>query len=668
MQPTGIFFCHATNRRAAGLFCAFIFSALLLGSLLHGLALTGAAAAPAPAAAALEPAHPADSLPLTLHVAVSADYPPMEYLDNGQIVGHDITLMNAIAAELGLPVEYTNVPFNQLIGALQDGLYDAVISSLSITPARQQRIDYSLPYTVFGADDEVGIAVQKDDHTLRRAINGALQTLQQNGFLADLIADIAADQPAWNPHLATWRYAGLNTDGAEIFDHSFNELAYLGLLRAETAFPGLVGTVYTATNPSVYTQTLAACAADGNEICVSVGFMMPTPTWNAAQMYTATNFVVLDASWDGVYPPNLRGALMAVDEAAYLAGVLSAYMSGGGIVGAVGGWTIPPVDLFIDGFAQGALCANPQVQTLITYTFDFDNPTLGAQAAQNLMSQGADVIFGVAGRTGAGALLTATQSGAWAVGVDVDEYMTTFANGAMPGNERLLTSVLKKLDNLAFYAYADQWFGAFTSGTRLYNLAESGTGLAPFHAAEASIPSVVLGRLARLEDDLTSGRISVGGDCPGYMTPATATIPDQGTTIITASQGLVELIFEPGVFSEPAVITYTPLLPQDPGYGLAGTGTFFYLEAVAQADGAPLAPQQPYTLTVAFSLPELHAAGIYNPLGLRLYSLVGREWVLEPTSTVNLANLTVSATPDHFSTWALLAPDQGVFVPVVFKP
>ena len=57
---------------------------------------------------------------------------------------------------------------------------------------------------------------------------------------------------------------------------------------------------------------------------------------------------------------------------------------------------------------------------VVSYTNDFAIPELGAQTAQELISQGNNVIFGIAGSTGNGAILTTTQSGMWAIGVDFD--------------------------------------------------------------------------------------------------------------------------------------------------------------------------------------------------------------------------------------------------------
>jgi polar amino acid transport system substrate-binding protein len=80
-------------------------------------------------------------------VATDATWPPMEYVDeNKAIVGFDIDLMNAIAKEAGLEVEYRNVAWDGIFAGLAAGEYDAVISSVTITDERKAQYDFSDPY------------------------------------------------------------------------------------------------------------------------------------------------------------------------------------------------------------------------------------------------------------------------------------------------------------------------------------------------------------------------------------------------------------------------------------------------------------------------------------------------------------------------------------------
>ena len=84
-----------------------------------------------------------------LRVGTSADYPPFAYYDdNFRLDGLDVALAKKLAAKLGVPVEIKDIAFEGLPGALQVGQIDAAIAALSITPERQQTMDFSDVYYI----------------------------------------------------------------------------------------------------------------------------------------------------------------------------------------------------------------------------------------------------------------------------------------------------------------------------------------------------------------------------------------------------------------------------------------------------------------------------------------------------------------------------------------
>ena len=305
---------------------------------------------------------------------------------------------------------------------------------------------------------------------------------------------------------------GLVTDEATLADMGWNWLAYQGLLRAEAEL-GVVGTVYTSTSGADYEPNLQQCVTDGNDLCLAVGFLMTGAVSNIAPNYPTTDFAIVDAVL-GNYPGNLRSMIFAEDEVGYLAGTLAGLMTESDFVGGIGGWPVPPVVRFTEGYRHGVLCANPDATVLISSTNDFANPVLGAQVAQQMIGLGADVIFAPAGRTGAGAVLTATQSGVWGIGVDFDYYYSVFGGGAMAGVEYLLSSAMKRIDNAVYATIADEVAGTFTSGEVLYDLAVEGVGLAPFHEAELFVPVGVQNALDRVSYGIAHGLIDIWGPCP----------------------------------------------------------------------------------------------------------------------------------------------------------
>lgn len=102
---------------------------------------TGTTVAVDEAAAALLPADIADSGVLT--IGVDATYPPNEFKDDeGNPVGWDIELADAVAAKLGLKTEYTVAAFANIIPSVDGGKLNMGVSSFTDNAERQQTVDF----------------------------------------------------------------------------------------------------------------------------------------------------------------------------------------------------------------------------------------------------------------------------------------------------------------------------------------------------------------------------------------------------------------------------------------------------------------------------------------------------------------------------------------------
>lgn len=90
----------------------------------------------------------ADGEPLV--IGTSGTYFPITFSDGGALSGYDIDWGEEIGAELGRPVEFVEGQLAGLLTGLQAGQYDLVMSALTITPERQESIDFSDPYLADG--------------------------------------------------------------------------------------------------------------------------------------------------------------------------------------------------------------------------------------------------------------------------------------------------------------------------------------------------------------------------------------------------------------------------------------------------------------------------------------------------------------------------------------
>ncbi|MUL84638.1 MULTISPECIES: ABC transporter substrate-binding protein [unclassified Mycolicibacterium] len=100
-----------------------------------------------------------------LVVGTDPTYPPNEFKDpNGNIIGFDVELMNAIAATLGLTVEYRPSAFDKIIPSVQGGSYNVGMSSFTDSKDREQQVDFVTYFKAGSAwAQKVGAGINPDD-------------------------------------------------------------------------------------------------------------------------------------------------------------------------------------------------------------------------------------------------------------------------------------------------------------------------------------------------------------------------------------------------------------------------------------------------------------------------------------------------------------------------
>lgn len=81
-----------------------------------------------------------------LTVGSDIPYPPFEFRKGGELVGFDIDLMNEIASRLGLETKVIDTSFDTIFSQLAGGRFDVVIAASTITPEREEEVNFSDPY------------------------------------------------------------------------------------------------------------------------------------------------------------------------------------------------------------------------------------------------------------------------------------------------------------------------------------------------------------------------------------------------------------------------------------------------------------------------------------------------------------------------------------------
>jgi len=153
---------------------------------------------------------------------------------------------------------------------------------------------------------------------------------------------------------------------------------------------------------------------------------------------------------------------------------------------------------------------------------------------------------------------------------------------------------------------------------------------------------------------------------PEYIWSRISDTIGTGGGSLTSYYGDTTIQIPAGAITDTIVITYTPAYGMPPGGNVAGIGHVFDVTAVYSSTGQPaqIAFGHTYTVTVQYTDAEKGPA-IENTLAL--YYWDGSQWVKESSSVVdNIAN-TVTATPDHFSLWAVLGETRRVYLPLIMR-
>ncbi len=288
-------------------------------------------------------------------------------------------------------------------------------------------------------------------------------------------------------------------------DRSFNEYTLKGAADAARNLGFRLS--YTVSRSSAdYEKDIEAFAAGGAELILTAGLLLSDATAAVAKRHPGVRFAVVDTAYNPArYQDdllNVTSLMFAEDEAAYPAGVLAGCLSQTGTVATVAGMELPPVTRYVTGFQNGARSVNPAIRTLNVYIPSFNDAAAGRRAGQAFLDQGADVIFGVGGNTGNGALLAAHEAGRMAVGVDVDQYFT-YPEVA----PSLITSAAKNVDAAAAAAVEAFGAGELRAGIRLANARNGGVGIAPYHDWDSRIPQACKEKVNAAIEGLRNGRI-----------------------------------------------------------------------------------------------------------------------------------------------------------------
>jgi basic membrane protein A and related proteins len=297
-------------------------------------------------------------------------------------------------------------------------------------------------------------------------------------------------------------YVVLVTDINQLNDHGFNDLAYKGLLKAERDL-GIHGDVYQSASGAAYVPNLAQAARKKADLVISVGFDQASAIAKVAKQFPDTHFAIIDVDQSTLAgkPKNVEGLIFKEQEVGYITGYLAGLVEkqngGKNTIGSVGGQKQPPVDRYIAGYQAGAKKADPGVKLLNAYSNDWVDQAKCKQAALNQISDGANIVFQVAGGCGLGVLDAAKEQKVWGIGVDADQSYV---------GPQVLTSAMKRVDTSVYATVEQVLDGKFKGGTNsVFSLQNQGVALGKI---SPKVPQADVQKVQQVAKQIASGKIA----------------------------------------------------------------------------------------------------------------------------------------------------------------
>jgi basic membrane protein A len=299
---------------------------------------------------------------------------------------------------------------------------------------------------------------------------------------------------------------GVVTDIGTLNDKGYNEYTFKGAADGAAAIGSAAPQSIVPKDASEYAADIKQFVDQKYDVIVTVGFNLTNDTVAAAKANPSIHFVGVDQSPvcvdaqgnpDTTFKcagdaktllPNYTSLYFAEDQAGYLAGIVAAYASKNGSIGAIGGTTLcAPCVRYIQGYDMGAKSVKSDIKVTAAYVTNdfsaaaFNDPAGGKAFANTFISTNKpDVLFQVAGKTGNGVLEAACQKGIYGIGVDVDQWVSLNA-ASDPTYGCIITSAEKHVESATSQAIQEIAAGTLAAGDVLNNAANDGIGASDFH-------------------------------------------------------------------------------------------------------------------------------------------------------------------------------------------
>ena len=263
---------------------------------------------------------------------------------------------------------------------------------------------------------------------------------------------------------------GLVLSVGGVNDESFNQSAWEGALKASEEY-GVEVSYLESQSDADYTPNIETFIDREMDLIVGVGYQVSDSIKEAVEAYPNQDFVMIDSSYEEgqEIPNNIRPITFNEKEAGYLTGLIAGKMTETNIISCIGGFDIPSLTPFFEGYEEGAKEVNPNVKVLRQYINSFTDAAKGKVAAQQMINENSDIIFMATGGGNMGIIEAIKEANVKGIGVDMP--MSYLAK------DHIITSALKNVGEGLKLTIKDYIEGNFNGGNEVkYDLTNGGVG------------------------------------------------------------------------------------------------------------------------------------------------------------------------------------------------
>ncbi|MCK0715536.1 amino acid ABC transporter substrate-binding protein [Chromohalobacter sarecensis] len=112
----------------------------------------------------------------TLRVGMSGGYYPFTFVEQDELKGFEVDVMNAVGEQTGDDVEFVTASFSGLAGMLDAKRIDTIANQITITPERQDKYVFTEPYVYDGAQ----VVIRKGNDAIQGVENLKGKTVAVN--------------------------------------------------------------------------------------------------------------------------------------------------------------------------------------------------------------------------------------------------------------------------------------------------------------------------------------------------------------------------------------------------------------------------------------------------------------------------------------------------------